>query len=81
MIKGTRGLRWWVVSLVAIATIINYIDRQSLGVLWPEIANDLYPDKTDDQRKEIYGLIKPLLNLRLVPIMLRLILKLILIIF
>lgn len=38
---------------MAAATIINYIDRQSLGVLWPEIANDLYPDKTDDhaQRK------------------------------
>lgn len=52
-----KGLRWWVVALIAIATIINYIDRQSLGVLWPDIANDLYPDKTDDQRKEIYGLV------------------------
>ncbi|MEM1325005.1 MAG: MFS transporter [Bacteroidota bacterium] len=50
-----KGLRWWVIALIATATIINYIDRQSLGVLWPEIANDLYPDKTDDQRKEIYG--------------------------
>ncbi|MEM8528797.1 MAG: MFS transporter [Bacteroidota bacterium] len=52
-----KGLRWWVIALIATATIINYIDRQSLGVLWPEIADDLYPDKTDDQRKEIYGLI------------------------
>lgn len=52
-----KGLRWWVVGLIAVATIINYIDRQSLGVLWPDIASDLYPDKTDDQRKEIYGLI------------------------
>ena len=52
-----KGLRWWVIALIATATIINYIDRQSLGVLWPDIANDLYPDKTDDQRKEIYGLI------------------------
>ena len=51
------GLRWWVIALIAIATIINYIDRQSLGVLWPDIATDLYPDKTSDQRKEIYGLI------------------------
>jgi ACS family hexuronate transporter-like MFS transporter len=50
-----KGLRWWVIALIAAATIINYIDRQSLGVLWPEIADDLYPDKTDDQRKEIYG--------------------------
>ncbi|MEM1217352.1 MAG: MFS transporter [Bacteroidota bacterium] len=50
-----KGLRWWVIALIALATIINYIDRQSLGVLWPEIADDLYPDKSDDQRKEIYG--------------------------
>ena len=52
-----KGLRWWVVGLIALATVINYIDRQSLGVLWPEIAKDLYPDKTDDEQKEIYGLI------------------------
>lgn len=52
-----KGLRWWVIGLIATATIINYIDRQSLGVLWPDIANDLYPDKTPDERKEIYALI------------------------
>ncbi|NNF35749.1 MAG: MFS transporter [Saprospiraceae bacterium] len=52
-----KGLRWWVIALIALATIINYIDRQSLGVLWPEIAMDLYPDRTDDQRKEIYAMI------------------------
>jgi MFS transporter, ACS family, hexuronate transporter len=52
-----KRLRWWVIGLIAAATIINYIDRQSLNVLWPEIAQDLYPDKTDDQRKEIYAFI------------------------
>ncbi len=52
-----KGLRWWVVGLVALATVINYIDRQSLGVLWPDIAVDLYPDSTDDERKEIYAFI------------------------
>ena len=51
------GLRWWIVGLVALATVINYIDRQSLNVLWPEISAQLYPDKTEDQRKEIYALI------------------------
>jgi ACS family hexuronate transporter-like MFS transporter len=51
------GLRWWVVGLIALATVINYIDRQSLNVLWPEISVDLYPDKTEDERKEIYALI------------------------
>ncbi|MFY0639180.1 MFS transporter [Maricaulis maris] len=50
-------LRWWVVTLVALATVINYIDRQSLNVLWPEISAELYPDKSEDQRKEIYALI------------------------
>ena len=52
-----KNLRWWIVSLIALATIINYIDRQSLNVLWPAISADLYPGKTDDERKEIYALI------------------------
>ena len=52
-----KGLRWWVVGLIATAAVINYIDRQALPVLWPDIAEDLYPDKTADQRKEIYAII------------------------
>jgi len=55
--KKIGGLRWWIIALIALATIINYIDRQSIGVLWPDIAADLYPDKSDDQRKEIYAII------------------------
>ena len=51
------GLRWWVIVLIALATVINYIDRQSLNVLWPAISVDLYPDKTETERKEIYALI------------------------
>lgn len=35
MPKG--NLRFWVVGLVALATIINYIDRGALGILWPDI--------------------------------------------
>ena len=58
MIKGKRGLRWWVVSLVAIATIINYIDRQTINVLWPEnIAPDLFPEMDADGHKYILGVI------------------------
>ncbi|MEM6320575.1 MAG: MFS transporter [Bacteroidota bacterium] len=52
-----KGLRWWVIGLIALAAVINYIDRQALGALWPDIAADLYPNKTADERKEIYGLI------------------------
>ena len=50
-----KGLRWWVIALIALATVINYIDRQSLSVLWPEIAPELFPDKSVDERKEIYA--------------------------
>ncbi|MGV0036727.1 MAG: MFS transporter, partial [Candidatus Azotimanducaceae bacterium WSBS_2022_MAG_OTU7] len=57
MISEIKNLRWWVITLIALATIINYIDRQSLNVLWPAISADLYPDKTADERKEIYAFI------------------------
>lgn len=52
-----KGLRWWVVALIALATIINYIDRQSLSVLWPQIADELYPGHSADEHKSIYALI------------------------
>lgn len=45
MKKG--NLRWVIVILVAIATVINYIDRGALGFLWPEISQDLGLSKTD----------------------------------
>lgn len=39
--------RWSIVTLVAIATVINYIDRGALGLLWPEISTDLGMSKLD----------------------------------
>ncbi|PCJ96062.1 MAG: MFS transporter [Flavobacteriaceae bacterium] len=36
-----KGLRWWIVGLVCLATIINYIDRSALGIMWPEMSKDL----------------------------------------
>jgi len=41
------NLRWAIVGLVALATVINYIDRGALGFLWPEISEDLGLTKTD----------------------------------
>jgi len=32
-----KGLRWFIVTPVAIATVINYIDRNALAVMWPAI--------------------------------------------
>lgn len=42
-----HNLRWVVISLVAFATIINYIDRTALSVMWPGIADDLGMDSHD----------------------------------
>ncbi len=52
-----KNLRWWVIALVALATVINYIDRQSLSVLWPFMGKEIYPNKTDAELKEVYGII------------------------
>lgn len=52
-----KRLRWWVIGLIALATVINYIDRQSLSVLWVDIAPELFPDSSDDERKNIYAII------------------------
>lgn len=35
------GLRWWIVGLIFLATLINYIDRLTISVLAPVITRDL----------------------------------------
>jgi MFS transporter, ACS family, hexuronate transporter len=32
-----KGLRWWIISLIGLATVINYIDRSAINILWPYI--------------------------------------------
>jgi len=32
-----KGLRWWIIGLIGLATIINYIDRSAINILWPYI--------------------------------------------
>lgn len=52
------NLRWLIVSLVALATVINYIDRQTITVLWPQhMAPDLFPDMDADGHKSILGIV------------------------
>jgi len=29
-----KGLRWWIIGLIFLATVINYIDRSALGIMW-----------------------------------------------
>src|SRR5262245_16455912 len=36
-----KANRWWLLSLLFVATTINYLDRAILGVLLPEIRKDL----------------------------------------
>jgi ACS family hexuronate transporter-like MFS transporter len=47
--KGAKvgGLRWLVITLIAVATVINYIDRNALAVMWPEISQELGYSKDD----------------------------------
>jgi len=35
------AVRWLIVGLIAVATVINYIDRNALAVMWPEIAREV----------------------------------------
>ncbi|PWG04569.1 MFS transporter [Polaribacter aquimarinus] len=42
-----KGLRWWIITLIFIATVINYIDRTAFALLWPQMGEDLGMDKAD----------------------------------
>ncbi|MGV3459782.1 MAG: MFS transporter [Flavobacterium sp.] len=42
-----KGLRWWIISLIGLATIINYIDRSALSIMWPAMGKDLGMDDSD----------------------------------
>src|SRR5437870_1034559 len=41
------GLRWWIVGLIFLATLINYIDRLTISVLAPVITRDLNLSNTE----------------------------------
>jgi len=36
-----KGLRWWILALIVLVTIINYLDRNTLGIMWAQIVEDL----------------------------------------
>jgi len=39
--KVIRHLRWWMIALVFLATVINYVDRQTVAVLKQPISDEL----------------------------------------
>ncbi|HEU4959143.1 MAG TPA: MFS transporter [Sphingomonas sp.] len=48
MSDTVRGrLRWAIIALIALATVINYIDRNALAVMWPAVSKDIGADKAD----------------------------------
>ncbi|MBY8829443.1 MFS transporter [Hephaestia mangrovi] len=47
--SGTVGgrLRWAIIALIGLATVINYIDRNALAVMWPAVSKDIGASKAD----------------------------------
>uniref|UniRef100_A0A809DW92 MFS transporter n=1 Tax=Ralstonia solanacearum TaxID=305 RepID=A0A809DW92_RALSL len=39
--KTIKGLRWWIIALVCLGTITNYLARNALGVLAPQLKTEL----------------------------------------
>ncbi|WP_213980416.1 MFS transporter [Sphingomonas sp. dw_22] len=42
-----KGLRWFVIALIGCVTVINYIDRNALAVMWPAVSKEIGADKAD----------------------------------
>jgi MFS transporter, ACS family, hexuronate transporter len=40
-LKKIPRLRWWIAGLVFLSTVINYVDRQTLSVLAPQLTKEL----------------------------------------
>ncbi|WP_149195862.1 MFS transporter [Luteimonas suaedae] len=45
--KRRSAVRWIIIGLISVATIVNYIDRNALAVMWPEIAGQIGATKED----------------------------------
>ncbi|MEI8086439.1 MAG: MFS transporter [Paludibacter sp.] len=59
-----KGLRWWVLSLIVLVTVINYLDRNTLAIMWQGIVGDLNlipknlsPEEYSQKSKELYSYI------------------------
>jgi ACS family hexuronate transporter-like MFS transporter len=52
-LKTIKGLRWWIIVLVCLGTIIDYLARNSLGVLAPQLKNEL--GMTTEQYSYVVG--------------------------
>ena len=55
-----KGLRWWILALIVLVTIINYLDRNTLGIMWQEIVKDLHLVDAEPGSEEFKALSKQL---------------------
>jgi ACS family hexuronate transporter-like MFS transporter len=37
-----RGLRWWMIGLIMLGSVINYLTRSTLAVAAPTVLQDLH---------------------------------------
>ncbi|NDP27504.1 MAG: MFS transporter [Flavobacterium sp.] len=49
-----KGLRWWIIGLIMVITIINYLDRGTLNYMWVanieyQLVNDIQADFGENQ--------------------------------
>ena len=47
-----KGLRWWIIGLIGIATVINYIDRNAINIMWPFIHSE-FGIATEDSKQAL----------------------------
>ena len=50
-----KGLRWYIIGLISLSTIINFIDRSAINILWPYIHTEF--GISDENSKSALALI------------------------
>ncbi|GAB3912766.1 MFS transporter [Mucilaginibacter boryungensis] len=45
-----KGLRWFIIGLIGLATVINYIDRSAINIMWPYIYHQFGIADVDNKR-------------------------------
>jgi len=44
-----QGLRWYIIFLIGLATVINYIDRSAINIMWPYIYHEFGISDVDNK--------------------------------
>ena len=53
MVK-VKGLRWWIIALIGLSTVINYIDRSAINIMWPYIYKEFGIADVDNKNALAY---------------------------